>query len=85
MEECTFQPKINEQGPKTIKTANMLNVNRRNSADQSNYVKENLYKPNVKERDKSPIELEYEKQKSECLFKPTFFAKNYKPIKKSPV
>ena len=38
----------------------MLNVNRRNSADQSNYVKENLYKPNVKERDKSPIELEYE-------------------------
>jgi len=42
-------------------------------------VNDYLYKPKIRQDDKSKEEIEFEKQKQECLFKPVF------ATKKSPV
>ena len=59
-----------------------LSPGQKNLVEQKVYVQENLYKPKFRQ-DRTAEEIEYENNKSELTFKPTFYTKQNK--RKSPI
>jgi hypothetical protein len=76
--ECVFKPQTNVKKYRT-----KLLPDRQSSFDEK--CKWHEREPMRNRKNMSPIDLEYEKQKSECTFKPVFFTKKKTPNKsKSP-
>lgn len=80
MKECTFKPKTNN---KTVFSAISVDSVSRHSKRSSVSSNSGLYFRGALRQDRSPIDVEYEKQKQECSFKPYLFTKSKKS--KSPL
>jgi hypothetical protein len=95
VKDCTFKPKLNIKPTFLRGNSNDSNSNRNSvfsgisggghQSQREMYVDNHLYKPKVR-TDRSKEEIEFEKQKSECLFKPQQLSKkNYNNVAVSKI
>lgn len=79
----TLQKDGSNLSARDITASELSPCSRKNQSEQRRYVASNLYKPKLR-TDRSPDDIDYEKNMGECSFQPTFYTKTNRNARASP-